>query len=106
MQLIITRTALVDLEELNEYLRERSPSGLRNVMASLKATMATIPNGVSRGRKSKFRDDVWEKIDTNYGYVIPYFIENDTAYVLRIYNGRRKKLTAQDIEESLNIRNE
>ena len=104
MQLIITRHAKADLDALNAYLKNRSPSGLRSVMASLKTTMATIPEGISRGRKSPLREDIWEKVDTKYGYVIPYFIEDDTVYVLRIYNSRRQGLTAKDIEESLKTR--
>jgi len=103
MKLVITPTAASDLNELTSYLIERSPSGLANVLSSLESCMAAIAAGDLHGRET-FRDDVREVVETKYGYLLPFFIEGDRAYILRIYHSSRKGLNAKEIEYSLKMR--
>jgi len=105
MKLVITPAAASDLGELTSYLIKRSPSGLAKVLNVLETNMQAIADGHLNGRKS-FRDDVREVVDTEYGYLLPFFIEGDRAYILRVYHSSRKGLNAKDIEDSLKTRND
>jgi len=105
MKLVITPTAASDLGELTSYLAERSPSGLANVLTALEASMAAIADGSLHGRES-FRDDVREVVEQEYKYLLPFYIEGDRAYILRVYHSSRKGLNAKDIEDSLKTRND
>lgn len=100
MKLVITPTATEDLEALARYLGPRSPGGLEKVLAAIQVRMVMLSDGLIGGRET-FRGDVREVVEPSYGYVIPYYIEGDRIYVLRIYSGRRRPLTPEDIELSL-----
>lgn len=98
MQIKITRLAARDLEETRRYLKPRTNVGLRNVTSSIKKAINEIPNSLSRGRKTP-HDEVWEKLVPKYGYIIPYYVEGDTVYILRIYDTRREPLDYSKIKK-------
>jgi len=91
MNIKFTSPALQDLEDLREYLAERSPSGLERILQDIAQTVQEIPTGVSRGRRTP-RDDVRERISIHYKFIIPYHVRGTTVYILRVYHGRRKPL--------------
>jgi plasmid stabilization system protein ParE len=105
MKLIFTRPSIDDLDGISDYLIDRSPSGLENVLAALDRCFDQIAEGLVKGRATH-REDVREVIETKYGYLIPYFIEGDRAYVLRVYNTRRQGLTAEDIDTGVAARDD
>ena len=91
MKIVITRRAVLDLDNLRKYLAPKSPAGLRNVLSALQKTIEDIPKNPSRGRATP-HDDVWEKVVPKYGYIIPYYVRGNTVFILRIYSSRRKPL--------------
>ena len=98
MKIKLTSLALRDLEEMRAYYKPRSEMGLANMVAEIQETITNIPDHVSSGRKTP-RDDVREKVTPKYGFIIPYYIRDNTVYVLRIYRGMRKSLDYKDIAQ-------
>lgn len=96
MKIVITRRAVLDLDNLRKYLAPKSPPGLRNVTDALQNAIEDIPESLSRGRATP-HDDVWEKVVPKYGFIIPYFVRGDTVFILRIYNSRRKPLDYEGV---------
>ena len=96
MRIHITLLALRDLEDLRDYLEPRSLPGLANVISDIESTIKSIPGSVTRGLRTP-RDDVWEKLSPKYKYRIPYHIQDDVSYVLRIYHPSRKPLDYKEI---------
>lgn len=105
MKLIFTQSSIKDLDGITDYLIERSPSGLENVLAALNRCFDQITEGLVKGRVTH-REDVREVIETKYGYLIPYFIDGDRAYVLRVYNTRQRGLRPADIDAGVNTRDD
>ena len=91
MKIEFTSPALQDLEELREYLADRSPSGLVNMIADIEGTVRSIRGSIAKGRKTP-HDEVWEKITPKYKFLIPYYIRRDTLYILRVYRSNRDNL--------------
>ena len=98
MQVVFTREAKADLDELREWLEPLSTGGLANVVASIRSR---IELGLSNPRIGRLtpRDDVRELVEPKYGFIIPYYVKADRFYVLRVYRTRRKPLDY----ESLNL---
>lgn len=105
MKLIFTQSSIKDLDGITDYLIERSPSGLENVLAALDRCFDQIAEGLVKGRTTH-REDVREVIETKYGYLIPYFIDGDRAYVLRVYNTRQRGLRPADIDAGVDTRDD
>ena len=99
MQIKFSTLALIDLEELYEYLPEKSPSGYLNVSSDIENTIRDIPSSLLRGRQTPI-DEVWERVTPNYGYIIPYCKRGDICYILRVYHSSRIGL---DYEGDLDV---
>jgi toxin ParE1/3/4 len=91
MKIIFTVEAKRDLDELRSYLKPLSPSGLAKVTAALEARIVTGSRNPGSGRPTP-RPDVRELIETKYGFLIPYIVQRDAFYVLRVYRGNRRPL--------------
>jgi len=96
MNIEFTSPALYDLEELRTWYQPRSKRGLANMLTEIQETITRIPDQISSGRPTP-RDDVREKITPTYGFIIPYYICDNTVYILRIYRGMRKPLDYDEI---------
>ncbi len=88
MALRFTAEAFKDLNELDAYLADKSPQGLRNVLAALKKTFQTIEGNHALGRPTS-RAGVRIAIEPVYKYVIPYYDDATNLWILRIYHPRR-----------------
>ena len=97
MNIEFTSPALQDLEDLRNYLAERSPTGLKHILQDIEQTVRDIPTSISRGRQTS-RDDVWERISPRYKFIIPYHVRGTSVYILRIYHGRRAPLNHKNIK--------
>lgn len=91
MEIIFTKEAKADLDELRVYLEPLSPSGLTNVTKALEKRITSIPENPNIGRPTPC-DDVREVIETKYGFVIPYTLRQDTLFILRVYRGQRRPI--------------
>ena len=59
MEIIYTRKAKRDLQEIREYYGPRSPSGLQNIVSDVIGVVEDIPHSLSKGRQSP-NPDVWD----------------------------------------------
>ena len=91
MALRFTREAFNDLNELDAYLSDKSPQGLRNVLTALKKTFQLIEGNAFLGRPTS-RHGVRVAIEPTYKYVIPYYDDGADIWVLRVYHSRRAPL--------------
>ncbi len=91
MQIHFTSKAATDIQKLRDYLSDLSPSGLANVIADIEKTINDIPGSIVQGRPT-LCDGVFEKITLKYKYLIPYTIQHDTLYILRVYHPSRRPL--------------
>src|SRR6056297_272867 len=96
MEIIYTRKAKRDLQDIREYYGPRSPSGLQNIVSDVIGVVEDIPYSLSKGRQSP-NPDVWEKITPKYKYVIPYYLFQGQLFVLRVYDTSRGTLNYDEI---------
>ena len=97
MALRFTSEALNDLNELDVYLSDKSPQGLRNVLAALKKTFQLIGGNAFLGRPTS-REGVRVSIEPTYKYVIPYYDDGSDLWILRVYHARRAPLDYLTLE--------
>jgi plasmid stabilization system protein ParE len=97
MTLKFTPQAFRDLAEMDAYLTDRSPTGLRNVIAALRKTFELIENNAGYGRSTP-REGVRVAIEPTYRYVIPYYVYGSNLWVLRVYHPRRAPLDYWTLE--------
>ena len=91
MQIVYTRQAKQDLQEIRKYYCERTASGLQNIVTDIVKTVADIPNSIFKGRTTPHAN-VYEKISPKYKYLIPYYVLQRKIYILRVYDPRRGQL--------------
>jgi toxin ParE1/3/4 len=91
MRIVFTVGAKRDLDDLRAYLAPLAPAGLANVVAALEAKILDVADNPGIGRPSP-RPGVREAVETSYGFVIPYFLKDETLFVLRIYRSHRRPL--------------
>jgi toxin ParE1/3/4 len=88
MLLRLTPEALHDLSGLDAYLSDKSPLGLRNVIAAIKKNFELIELFPKSGKETDLIN-VRVSIEVRYGYIIPYYIKGDFIWILRVYHAKR-----------------
>jgi toxin ParE1/3/4 len=91
MPVKFTAEAFADLNELDAYLAEKSPQGLRHVTAALKAVFLQIEAHPRIGRPTQ-DESLRVTVEPRYGFIIPYFLATDGIWIVRVYNARRAPL--------------
>ena len=91
MNIVFTKEAKADLDELRDWLLPLSPVGLVKVTTALESKIRLAAENPNIGRPTP-KSDVHEAIETKYGFLIPYWVKDDRLYVLRIYRSKRKPL--------------
>ena len=91
MRLRYTPEAFADRERIFEYLRERSPSGARSVMASIRDAAKLLQSQPYSGYKT---DDAYVRIKfiTRYAYKIFYRVRDDVVEIIHIRHTSRRPL--------------
>lgn len=102
MDIRYTRSALADLAHLRKYYGDLSPQALQNIVSDIRATIDDLPSSLSKGRMTSL-PDVWEKLTQKYKYLIPYWVNKDVIWVLRVYDTRQ---AGYDLEKILNDQGE
>lgn len=97
MRTIFTAEAKADLAQLRAYLQPLSAAGLRNVTDRIEQRIRLIPSTPHAGRPTPL-DGVREVFETKYGFQIPYHIEGDTLFILRVYRVKRSPLDHGTLE--------
>lgn len=91
MALRFTREAFQDLEDMDSYLSDRSPQGLRNVLDALKETFLLIERNPGIGKPTR-RERVRTFVEARYRYLVPYYVKDEDVWILRVYHPKRSPL--------------
>jgi plasmid stabilization system protein ParE len=81
--------ALADLEEIFQYIDERSPSGARNVIDAIHAMIDTIAAHPLSAQRTTY-EDIRVKVVRKYGYKIFYLVGAGQIEVLHVRHGARR----------------
>ena len=89
MRIRYTPEAFADRERIFEYLRERSPSGARNVLASIREAVLLLRDHPYSGYKAN-DGDVRVKFVIRYPYKIFYRVREDVIEIAHIRHTSRR----------------
>ena len=89
MRVRYTPEAFADREKIFEYLREHSPSGARNVMASIREAVQLLRDHPYGGYKTN-DPDVRVKFLIRYPYKIFYRLRDDVVEIAHIRHTSRR----------------
>lgn len=89
MRVRYTPEAFADRERIFEYLRERSPSGARNVMASIRDAVKLLRDQPYSGYKTD-DPDVRVRFVIRYPYKIFYRVRDDVVEIAHIRHTSRR----------------
>lgn len=89
MRVRYTPEAFADRERIFEYLRERSPSGARNVMASIRDAVKQLQDQPYSGYKTD-DPDVRALFIIRYPYKIFYRVRDDVVEIAHIRHTSRR----------------
>jgi len=89
MRVRYTSEAFADRERIFEYLRERSPSGARNVMASIREAVRLLSDQPYSGYRTD-DPDVRVKFVIRYPYKIFYRVRSDVVEIALIRHISRR----------------
>ena len=95
-EIVFAPRALRDLEAIEAYLIERSPSGSRNVLAALKGTIDSLVDFPRIG--SPIDDEHRYRLPLRqYPYAIFYRVAADEILILHIRHGARRPIEPQEL---------
>jgi plasmid stabilization system protein ParE len=86
--------AFADRERIFSYLRNHSPSGARNVMASIREAARLLCNQPYSGYKTN-DPDVRVKFLVRYPYKIFYRVRDDVVEIVHIRHTSRRPWTGE-----------
>ncbi|MEX2034853.1 MAG: type II toxin-antitoxin system RelE/ParE family toxin [Xanthobacteraceae bacterium] len=89
MRVRYTPEAFADRERIFEYLRARSPSGARNVMASIRDAVKLLQDQPYSGYKTD-DPDVRVKFIVRYPYKLFYRLRDDVVEIAHIRHTSRR----------------
>lgn len=94
MRVRYTPEAFADRERIFEYLRERSPSGARNVMASIRDAVKLVRDQPYSGYKTD-DPDVRVRFIIRYPYKIFYRVRDEVVEIAHIRHTSRRPWTGE-----------
>lgn len=97
MRLRVTPNAFQDLNDVESYLENKTLQGVKNIVSSLKHTFEIIRLNPRIGRLTK-RPDVRKFVNSDYGFVILYYVNGSDVWILRVYHPRRLSEDVSRIE--------
>jgi toxin ParE1/3/4 len=83
MQLRWTSTAAKDLENIANYLFEKTPENAPRLIREIYDTPGTLKSFPNRGRAGK-KEGTRELVLPSLPYIIVYLIRGDTVYIVRV----------------------
>ena len=89
MKVVYTERAITDLETIDSYLRERSPSGARSVRAAFERTISQISRFPFLGRDSDI-GGLLEIAVVRHPYRIFYEVVDRELWIIHVRDARRK----------------
>jgi plasmid stabilization system protein ParE len=97
MKIVFTKKAKRDLDDLREFLKPLNASALTKVVSKINLNILSILDNPNIGRQTSNKY-IRELIEPKYGFITAYYIKNNTIFVLRIYQTKRKPLEYDSIK--------
>lgn len=96
MKIVFAPRALRDLVEIENYLKERSPAGARNVLAAIRSAIGDLSDfpriGVPIDGQDRHRLPV-----LRYPYLVYYRVSDTEVFILHIRHGARRPVETEDL---------
>jgi toxin ParE1/3/4 len=89
MRIAWTPAAAADLEQISDYLFDRSPKAAMEVVQRIYQAASTLKKFPDSGRRGR-KEDTRELVLTGLPYLVVYDVERQTVRVLRILHGARR----------------
>lgn len=89
MRVLWTAAAADDLEDIADYLFDKTPVHAGRLVRSLYQSVAGLKNFPNRGRPGK-KAGTRELVVRSLPYVVVYQVKGDAVYVARILHGAQK----------------
>jgi len=89
MRLRWSAAAAADLENITEYLFEKTPQHAPRLVRSLYDAVSSLENYPNRGRQGK-KHSTRELVVQSSPYIVVYQTSEDIVYVVRILHGAQK----------------
>jgi len=86
MQVRWTTAAATDLENIADYLFEKTPQNAARLIRDICAAVLSLRTYPNRGRSGK-KSETRELVLPSLPYVVVYKVAGDTLYVARILHG-------------------
>jgi toxin ParE1/3/4 len=83
------RQALLDLEEIESYISEESPTVAINVVVRIIKTVSLLKEQQGVGRAGRV-PGTKELVVIGLPYIVPYRVKDKVVQVLRVYHTSRK----------------
>ncbi len=81
--------ALADIDEIDRYLRERSPTGALNVLRAINSSIDKIAAWPLANPRTQ-DPDIRVKLETRYRYKIFYRVMEDAVVILHVRHRARQ----------------
>jgi len=91
MQVRWTMAAATDLENIANFLFERTPANAPRLIRQIYGTGLSLTDFPSRGRPGK-KEGTRELVLSPLPYIIVYQVRQDTVYVVRILHSAQERL--------------
>lgn len=89
-KVVFERAALEDLQEIFDYISERSPDGAVNVLEDIRRAVELTGDAPFLGRALKRRSSRM-RVSLKYRYRILYEVEDDRVRIVQIVHHRRNR---------------
>jgi toxin ParE1/3/4 len=89
MEIRWQRTALSDLEAIQDYLLERNPPAALRLVSELREAALSLVEHPNRGRPGRV-PGTRELVVSGTMYLIPYRVRGEVIEILRVFHGARK----------------
>jgi toxin ParE1/3/4 len=89
MRLRWSAAAADDLENITEYLFEKTPQHAPRLVRLLYDTLSSLKTYPNRGRPGK-KSNTRELIVRSLPYIVVYQVSEDVVYIVRILHGAQK----------------
>ncbi len=84
------RSAVADLEAIQDYLLERNPAAAAHMVSVLREAAHSLDTLPHRGRPGRW-PGTRELVLPRLGYLIPYRVRDDVVEILRVFHERQQR---------------
>ncbi len=91
MRLRYTPRARADLQDISAYIRERSPSAARAVIAAIRRTVSGLASFPYLGRRTDSDAETYVLSVGRYPYLVFYWVVGREVLIIHVRHGSRDR---------------